>query len=439
VTVGSDGKVDVPANHTVDCTVTNTRLPGTLSIVKKIAGPDDGTSRFDFLIDGVVQSPTGLGNGGSVGPVTVGAGSHTVSEQAGNASTDLGLFNQSIACVDGEGTTVPNDAGKVEVESNQDVTCTFTNTRKSGTISIKKLVVWPDPVPADTGKFDLLLNSSVALADASSGDSTGKITVATGNNVVGEQAGTGTDLANFSAETTCSDESGNVPVDNKGNVEVKDGQDVACTITNTVKTGTITIVKSVPGGSSQLFPFVGPLGPFSLTDGGLPQVFTLAPGAWTVSETPITGFDFTSLNCQSDTENPTIETAGPSATVTLRAGEGVTCTWVNTPSGTPLPGRSGTASLGGSSGCVADPYAAFRVRGTFIARVEWYLDGRLLRVANRPNSAPYWKKWIRMKDVSWGTHRMKAVVRFTTGVSPRSRTLTRSFSRLHVCRGVYTG
>ena len=438
VTVGDGGVVDVPANHTVDCTVTNTRLPGSLKVVKKVTGPDDGSSRFNFLIDGVVQSPTGLGDGGSVGPVSVAAGSHTVSEEAGNSSTDLGNFVQSIACEDKNG-TVPSVDGKLTVESNQDVTCTVTNARKAGTISIKKVVVWPDPAPADTGSFDLLLNKSVVLAGASSGDSTGKLTVPTGTNNVGENGATGTDLSNYTAVTSCLDGETPVAVSAEGNLAVKEGQDVSCTITNTVRTGTLTIVKSVPGGSSQLFPFEGPLGSFSLADGGTPQVMTLGPGSWTVSEAPVTGFDFTSLNCVGEESQPSFEATGPSVTVALRAGENVTCTWVNTPSGTPLPGKSGTALIGGSTGCVSGAYAGFKVRGTFIKRVEWYLDGRLIKVANKPNASPYWKKWIRMADVSWGTHRIKAVVRFVTGATPRSKTLTRSFSRLHLCRGVYTG
>ncbi len=76
------------------------------------------------------------------------------------------------------------------------------------------------------------------------------MTVNTGTNTVGEVAGTGTDLADYTSAIECTeDTNGASPVSSSDagplNVPVEDGDAWACTITNTRETGTINVVKQI--------------------------------------------------------------------------------------------------------------------------------------------------------------------------------------------------
>jgi hypothetical protein len=531
VTVGKDGSVNVAAGQDVSCTVTNTRNTGTVIVAKKITGPDDGTSRFDLQIDGISRTPLTLGDGGKTDPVTLVTGTHTIGEVAGNSSTHVADFTQSFSCSDKNGDVpigkdgvfkldsaqdvtctitndrkagsltltkkviwpepVPADTGKfnlqingvtkladatsgqstdkttvasgansvgetagtgtsladftsayscsdsegpvtvgkdgsVNVASGQDVSCTVTNTRNTGTLKVTKKVVWPDPVPADTGKFNLQINGVTKLADATSGQSTAVTTVPTGSNSVGETAGTSTDLGAYSATTACSDASGDVPVTD-GSFNVASGSDVTCTITNTLKTGRLTIVKNVSGGSTQAFPFTGPLGPFTLTN-QQSQSWDLAPGKWSVTEGATSGFDLTGLSCSNEGEGGPAVIDGSKVTVDLAAGEDITCTYINAPGGI-LPARSGTARLSGTTGCAVGTYATERVAGTLIAKVVWFVNGKRRSTLTKPNSGSFWQLRYPVNALNFGHYAVRAEVRFRTRVTPRYRLLRTAFSR----------
>ncbi len=126
-------------------------------------------------------------------------------------------------------------------------TCTITNTRETGTINVVKQIE-PD---TDPGLFDLQVNSTTEAADAADNEGTASpVTVNTGTNTVGEVAGTGTDLADYTSAIECTeDTNGASPVSSSDagplNVPVEDGDAWACTITNTRETGTINVVKQI--------------------------------------------------------------------------------------------------------------------------------------------------------------------------------------------------
>ena len=107
----------------------------------------------------------------------------------------------------------------------------------------------------DPGAFDLQVDGSTELADAGDGDSTGAVTLDTGDHTVGEAAGSSTSMANYASSIECVEHYGegfSVVASGMGAgplaIEVDDGDEIVCTITNTrVSVG---IVKTNDAGES---------------------------------------------------------------------------------------------------------------------------------------------------------------------------------------------
>ena len=87
---------------------------------------------------------------------------------------------------------------------------------------------------------------------------------------------------------------------------------------------------------------------------------------------------------------------------------------------------SGRARLRGPSGCVNRAFHA-RVRGRRIARVRFYVDGRLVKTI-RGRRASYSVK-VRPRGLGFGRHRVVARVRFVAASETRPRTLRLTFRR----------
>jgi hypothetical protein len=104
------------------------------------------------------------------------------------------------------------------------------------------------------------------------------------------------------------------------------GKVFSCTFENT-KRGNIIVDKVTdPAGDSQSFDFTASYGNFSLTDADPPHDSgPLVPGSYSVSETVPEGWDLTSATCDNGDD--------PSS-ITLGAGETITCTFENTKRGT---------------------------------------------------------------------------------------------------------
>ena len=113
----------------------------------------------------------------------------------------------------------------------------------------------------------------------------------------------------------------------------KPATDATCNFTNTVNTGSITIVKDAVPNSSTAFPYTATgtgVSNFSLTDNGTAsntKTFSgLLPGSFSFTEGAVTGWDFSGINCSAGS---TVQTSGTTVTVTLSAGQNVTCTYTN--------------------------------------------------------------------------------------------------------------
>jgi hypothetical protein len=138
---------------------------------------------------------------------------------------------------------------KVDLKLNQWewVRCTYTNTYvpPKGTIKLTKHVV---SIPGEAGKFNLSIAPNVAyVTNVGDGGTTDVKTVGVGTYTVGETAGTGTDLADYSASTSCTDTAyghDHTPVPGS-TVVVTKGDAWECTITNTRKTAVLEVQKAL--------------------------------------------------------------------------------------------------------------------------------------------------------------------------------------------------
>jgi len=229
------GSISLTAGQNKTCTITNTRKPTTIT-VSKVCVPSGDTGRFNLQIDTV----TVLAGArcGSSRTVSVSPGPHTVGETAYPGTSLAGY----VATYSGDCTA---DTHIVTAVSGQNVTCTITNTRQTGTLTVRKVCVPVD----DPGKFNLRIDGVVRTTDATCGQSTGAITVPAGTHTFGETAGTGTSLANYVATYDCSTPTaptigGSLT---SGSVSIAPQADVTCTITNKRKP-TLTVYKECVGG-----------------------------------------------------------------------------------------------------------------------------------------------------------------------------------------------
>jgi LPXTG-motif cell wall-anchored protein len=234
--------------------------------------------------------------------------------------------NENCALVGGV-VTATIAAGDLQTVEN--ATCVVQNRAMTGTLEVVK-----DLVPGtDTGTFDLSIDSTVHAAGVGDGGTTGPQTVYQGDHTVGEAGAGGTLLSDYASTIACVDAAG-APVAATGSgpwtVEVLDGQDVVCTITNT-RTSSIKIVKDAIGihaGSAEFdYTTTGGLGSFTLGDGESETFTGLLPGAYTVTEGAESGWYLSDLTC-TGASDATVNSA--TATINLAAGENVTCEYENT-------------------------------------------------------------------------------------------------------------
>jgi hypothetical protein len=229
----ADGSITLAAGQPATCTITNTRRPATIA-VDKACMPADDSGRFNLTIDGhPAGSGANVGCGGRTGAVVVQPGLHTVGETAAGG-TDLGDYSTII------GGDCAAD-GSVLVMQGDQATCTITNVREApkpqplALLTVNKICV----PGSDGGLFNLSIGQQVE-PDEPCGGSLGPLAVSVGAHQVGETAGTGTSLADYT--TTIG---GACAAD--GSISLAPGQSAICTITNARKppppTATIVVKK----------------------------------------------------------------------------------------------------------------------------------------------------------------------------------------------------
>ena len=235
-----------------------------------------------------------------------------------------------MASESGNGASLPG----VSVDSNDTVVCTITNTRRKGSITVVK-----DLKPSDDpGVFDLKVDADVVKAAAGDGDQ-GSKDVAPGDYTISEDGANGTDLTDYTKSIACTtngqaSESGNGA--SLGGVTVDSNDTVVCTITNTRREGSITVVKDlVPASDAGRFDLkVDSTVVKAAAGDGDQGSEPVAPGDYTVSEDGANGTDLTkydkSIAC---TTNGQASESGNGASlggVTVDSNDVVVCTITNT-------------------------------------------------------------------------------------------------------------
>jgi hypothetical protein len=324
---GTDGSVTLAAGENKVCTITNTRNTGTIELKKIWSGTAGQTTLRIGTSNGGSQVDSQLTGANGAAPLTTGqntvnTGTYYLSETGGltnYTASALVCFNDANnnGTNDGESSVTVGANDSVTVAKDAHVICTYTNTRDTGTVIVKKVMV------GGTSTFDFTgtPNGSISVNNG-----TIQQVVDTGTYNSTETPKAGWDLTSISCDDNNS--TGNVQT-GVATFNVEKGETVTCTFTNT-KRGVIVIEKqTLPDLSTQEFGFTGEI-VTSLIDGNTSSK-SVAPGQYTVTETALAGWDLTSLTCNDN--NSTGDTTTGTATFNVEAGETVKCTFTNTQRG----------------------------------------------------------------------------------------------------------
>ncbi|MFC1622262.1 hypothetical protein ACFL13_02710 [Patescibacteria group bacterium] len=264
-----------------------------IEVIKELV-PSGDSGQFNLQIDGTDEVSC-VGNAGTTGAVVVGAGTsddpgdtHTVGETA-CSGTDLGDYNISISCVDrATGAFVAGDSGAgpidIDVEKDDDVLCTITNSLQEAYITVEKIVVNDDGGALTAVDFPLYIDTTQVTSSAIN-------TVLPGTYTVSEISQSGYTPSVW--EGDC---------DDNGSVTVAAGESKTCEITNDDQPATLIVKKIVTNDNG------GNLNEddFTFSVNGDPAVafeadgqndLTVNAGTYTVTEPAVTGYATTYDNC----------------------------------------------------------------------------------------------------------------------------------------------
>ena len=221
--------VSIPLGQDVVCSVTNTAIASSLTLVKSVDNGQTGSTQTvdDWTLS--ATGPTTISSVASGTKSTVEIGQYSLSE-AGPDGYTASLWD----CGDADVTS-----GVVTVALGEDVTCTVTNVAKDSSLTLIKVVDNGNTGAGFTfADWELSAAGPTAIDGVTSGTQT---TVKIGDYVLSESGPIGF----TSSDWACGD--ANVV---NGVVTVELGQDVVCSITNTAVMSTLTLNKIVDNGTS---------------------------------------------------------------------------------------------------------------------------------------------------------------------------------------------
>ncbi|HAI63239.1 TPA: hypothetical protein DCL89_03335 [candidate division WWE3 bacterium] len=178
--------------------------------------------------------------------------------------------------------------------------CIIATQAQTGSLEIVK-----DLIPSsDAGKFDLLIDGVAGITEVGDGGTTGEKTLLTGNHTFGEVGNGTTSLTNYDISAVCKDNNGTGSIvsttgSNPWTLSISKDQDIVCTITNAIKSATLTVIKhvvndnngslsssdftiNVTGTDVSLSTFSGAESPGTTV--------TMKPGSYSVAENSVTGY-----------------------------------------------------------------------------------------------------------------------------------------------------
>ncbi len=296
----SAGSLELDNGETITCTFTNTQR-GTIIIVKDTV-PNDSTD-FEFTSQSLSPAAFTLSDGQSENFSDLPPGTYDVSE---TADPDYDTF---ASCDD------QSNPSSIQLDPGETVTCTFVNTIKQGGITVVKLT---NPQSSqESFEFDPDWGSNFTLTG--NGDFE-NFQLDPGPYSVSEiNVPSGWDLTS----ATCVDQDQDSQSPNSITLE-PDGS-VTCTFVNTQRGQIIVSKVTDPEGAEASFEFETDYSSnFFLVDGEQDESELLEPGTYSVSEIIPDGWELTSAVCSDDSDPESIS---------LEAGEIVTCTFTNTQQG----------------------------------------------------------------------------------------------------------
>lgn len=260
----TNGTFTVPAGG-ADCAITNVRVSAQVTIQKTWvngANGDEATLRVVGYQDSAITSASNGAAGSWTDPQTstttvwIGADTHVSETFPPDANT--GEYDPSLACTDASGGEVSiredddTDAfGGYFTMPAEDVTCTFTNTRTSATVTLVK--EWVDGVQGDqahlsiaSGGSPVATSTSIANGDSGTWVDTGHSASASapsGAEVTVSEELDGQNHGAYATELACrAGQDGSAVSVSEGTFTMPE-EDVTCTVTNTLLVPAITIEK----------------------------------------------------------------------------------------------------------------------------------------------------------------------------------------------------
>ncbi|HKZ64043.1 MAG TPA: hypothetical protein VJ400_06335, partial [Thermoplasmata archaeon] len=303
------------AGETVTCTFTNEK-DAFIKVIKQ-TDPDGDPQSFEFNpswpeANFFLKDNDPAHDSGDLDPAT-----YTVDE-----TLPSGWDFEGVTCTvtGGSGSTwspIDDEAVQVVLKAGETVTCTFTNEKDAFIKTIK--VTDPDGDPQLFTFDPSWSGSNFDLKDNDPAHDSGDLDPAT--YTVDEILPSGWDFEGVTCTVTGG--SGSTWSQQSGEtveVVLKAGETVTCTFTNE-KDAFIKVVKQTdPDGDPQSFEFNPSWAAnFFLTDGQTHDSGDLDPGTYDVSEIVPAGWDLETATC----------TDGAPASMSLQAGETITCTFTN--------------------------------------------------------------------------------------------------------------
>ena len=250
-----NGVISLILGQSATCTITNNDKPGTITVIKNV---DDGfghvtkdVQNWTWNYDGATKHKNSITTG-SNNPQQVPAGTYTVSENQKPgyhvvASNCTNVYGDSYGTSEriSEHQSYPTTSKKITVGLGQNVTCTFTNVRDTGTITVhKKIGDKIDPQGWRWWFGNIEGNSNPMGATKK---------VSTGWYDFGEREQQGYSFSSLK----CKVDGHYVWVlqGAKSKIYVGRNDHVECVFVNTRDTGTVTIIKDAQPDSAQGFSF----------------------------------------------------------------------------------------------------------------------------------------------------------------------------------------
>ncbi|MDP9463877.1 MAG: DUF11 domain-containing protein, partial [Actinomycetota bacterium] len=312
-TVTNTGTIDVtPAlAENIDCIITNDDVAPGLTVVKAVINDDGGNEAitdFPLQVNGeIVPSGILIGYTADVALVI------TESQQPGYVASNITCTSSDAESDNNVNLDSPSGTlATVTLALGEVVVCTITNDDIAPTVTVHKTVVGGTKAAAD---FQMTVGGQQVPQD---------IPAPTNSNEPIEVSEVANNPDYELTSITCADLADGATLTNP--LTLNEGQDAACTVTNTFRSPSITVVKTVTnrwGGQFGPADFKLKIDGEVVTQGDAHEV---SAGAHTISELGRPGYENTSIVC---IDLATEETVGEGGSINLVAGQEVRCTVAN--------------------------------------------------------------------------------------------------------------